>query len=454
MNKKNKKLNKFFPFQNSQKGAAMLIAVIFLLFISIAVIAGLIMPSVREYKVASESINSKKSYFLAESGIEDAFYRVLTNKPISSNETLSLDSNSVTTTINTTGSNQRTIVSLGDVKSLQRKINLLLQEGAGVGFNYGIQSGEGGFSMNGGSRINGNVYSNGNIQANSGVQITGTAIAAGATSYVGDGDGVKPNPYLGTVVVGSGGTGDAWASNVIGASVAGNLYCQTGSLNNKVCDTSKGIPPAEPMPFTEEDINNWKAEGTAGGTITGSTNCPGGYSGGNCTVGWQNASFGPGKITGNLIVNGGGTLTLTGTVYVVGTVTVTGGGHIVLPAGYSEYSATIVSDGYVLLSGGSYTGSGSAGSYLFFVSTSTCPVGAGCSGLNAINVTAGSGTIAVCAQSGTVSLSGGVSVKAVVGKTISVIGGSEVVYEEGLASPSFVSGSSGGWNVFDWRETD
>jgi hypothetical protein len=442
---------KNFQKTKTNSGAAMLIAVIFFIFISLAIISGLVMPSVREFKISNESINSKKSYFLSESGVEDAYYRILKNKPISNNETLSLDSNSATTTINTTGSNQRTIVSLGDVKNFQRKISMLLQQGAGVGFNYGIQSGVGGFSMDGGSQITGNVYSNGNIQASTGVKITGTAIAAGATSYIGDNVG---SPWMGTVVVGSGGVGNAWAYNVRGGNIAGNLYCQIGDHNNKSCDTSKGIPPAVPLPFTDENINAWKAEGTAGGTITGSTNCPGGYSGGNCTINSAGATFGPGKITGNLVVNGGGTLTLTGTLYVVGTVTVSNGAHVVLPVNYDKYSATIISDSYILLGGGSYTGSGAAGSYLFVVSTSTCPVGAGCSGYNAINVTGGSGTIAVCAQSGTVSLTGGVSVKSVVGKTISVTGGSKVIYEDGLASPSFVGGSSGGWNVLGWGETE
>lgn len=444
---------KQFKKINNQSGAAMLIAVIFFLFISLAIISGLISPTVRTFQDSSVNLKSKESYYLAESGSEDAMYRILTGKTIGTSEMITLDSNSATTTIALNGSNQKEIISLGDVSNFQRKVDLILQAGAGVGFNYGIQSGDGGFTMDGGSKITGNIYSNGNILAYSGVQITGTAIAAGATSYVGDGDGVKPNPYLGTVVIGSAGIGDAWAYNVVGGNVAGNLYCQTGSQNNKACNTTHGIPPSMPMPFTQENIDSWKAEGTAGGVITGSTKCHGGYSNGDCHVDWANGTFGPGKINGNLIVDGGGTLTLTGTVWVVGTVTVTGGGKIKLPVDYAQYSATIISDGFVSLGGGSYTGSGAAGSYLFVVSTSTCPTGAGCSGNKAISVTGGSGTIAVCAQNGTVALSGGISINSAIGKTITVTGGSKVFYEQGLASPSFQSGPSGGWNVLGWEET-
>jgi hypothetical protein len=440
--------NKSF-YKNKQKGAAMLIVVVFFIFISLAVMSGLVVPSVREFKISSETLNSKKAYFLAESGIEDAVYRIKTNKTIGTSETIYLDSSSTTTSITIPGSNQKEIISLGDVLNLKRRMGLILQSGAGVGFNYGIQAGEGGFTLTGGSKVTGNVYANGNIQASTGVQITGTAVAAGNSSYIGD----IGNTYVGTVVVGSGGVGDAWAYNIRGANVAGNLYCQIGTKNNKNCDISHGIPPTEPLPFTQENIDTWKAEGTAGGIITGSTNCPGGSSDGNCVVNYKGATFGPGKITGNLTVNGGGTLTLTGTVYVAGTITVSNGAKVKLPSNFSQYSATLISDSYVTLSGGSYTGSGSSGSYLFVVSTSTCPIGAECSGKPAINVTGGSGTIAVVAQDGTVSLNGGISINAAIGKTINVSGGANVFYETGLASPSFQNGSTGGWNVMEWKET-
>jgi hypothetical protein len=212
-----------------------------------------------------------------------------------------------------------------------------------------------------------------------------------------------------------------------------------------------------PMPFTQENIDSWKAEGTAGGVITGSTKCHGGYSNGDCHVDWANGTFGPGKINGNLIVDGGGTLTLTGTIYVVGTVTVSGGSTVKLPANYNQYSATIISDGQVVLKGGSYTGSGATGSYLFVVTTNACAGGSGCnltdSNGNALTVANGSGAIAVCAQSGTVDLGGGISIDSAVGKTISAHNGAKIFYETGLASPSFQNGPSGGWNVFSWGET-
>ena len=62
---------------NNQSGAAMLISVVFFLFLSLGIISGLVAPSVREFRNANVNLNSKKAYFLAESGSEDAMYRIL-----------------------------------------------------------------------------------------------------------------------------------------------------------------------------------------------------------------------------------------------------------------------------------------------------------------------------------------------------------------------------------------
>lgn len=594
---------------NMQSGAAMLVAVIFFLVAALSIVVGLVSPSVREYKIARDVFQSRQSFFLAESGVEDAFYRIKNSKTIGSSTTLSLGGNTATTTI-TSGYNTRTISSLGDASSRQRTSRLVTNAGAGVGFNYAIQAGAGGATINGGSTLNGNIYSNGIINAIS-ATINGSAISANSSALatdqssgsitapatpastftfgsvaasqdfaqsfqvsttgplnkiqlyikqtgspsgptvrlVADSSGspsttvlpigtgtlgtvttsyawvditftskptliagatywivldgatnaskyytlgsltdttytlgtVKLGAYSGSwtassldtyfkiytggvtgyiggatystgVQIGTGGVGDAWANTVAGATVDGNLYCTTGTNNSKSCNTTHGTAPAVGLPFTAANIQSWKDAATAGGTITGATKCPGGYTSGDCIVNYAGATFGPGKITRNLTVNGGGTLTLTGTVWVVGTITITGGGKVVLPSSYSSYSETMLSDSYISLGGGSSTGSGTSGSYLFFVSTSRCPYDTYCGGNNAITVTAGSTTVAVAAQDGTVGISGGITISSAVGNIISVTGGSTVNYNSGLASPSFTSGPAGGWNISTWGE--
>ncbi|KKS10598.1 MAG: hypothetical protein UU66_C0043G0013, partial [Parcubacteria group bacterium GW2011_GWB1_41_5] len=66
----------------------MLISVIFFLFISLAIISGLVGPTLREFRNADINLKSKQSYFLAESGVEDAFYRIKNNMAIGSSESL------------------------------------------------------------------------------------------------------------------------------------------------------------------------------------------------------------------------------------------------------------------------------------------------------------------------------------------------------------------------------
>lgn len=161
----------------NQKGAAMLTSVIFFLFISLAIIAGLVSPSVRAYKIVSADFNSKNSYFLAESGVEDAYYRIVNNIPIGSTEILNLEGNSTTTTITDSGINQKEINSLGDSFGNQRKVSIVLSTSPGVSFNYGVQVGQGGLLLVGSSGIVGNVYANGPIIGSGSSYITGTAIS-------------------------------------------------------------------------------------------------------------------------------------------------------------------------------------------------------------------------------------------------------------------------------------
>lgn len=178
-NRKDKKIK-------TNSGAAMLISIVFFLFISLSIISGLVSPSIREFKNANVNLNSKKSFFLAESGSEDAFYRILKSKPISDSEIITLDSNEVTTVITTVGGDEKQILSLGDVFNYQRQTGITLSSGAGVSFNYGVQVGQGGIDLTGSGTVNGNIYANGPITGDSSAIITGTAISANSPSLVAD----------------------------------------------------------------------------------------------------------------------------------------------------------------------------------------------------------------------------------------------------------------------------
>lgn len=243
------------------------------------------------------------------------------------------------------------------------------------------------------------------------------------------------------ITIGSGSTGDAWAHEVNNSNVSGTIYCQAASGNNKACDTSRPDPVQQPYPVSDGNIADWKSQATAGGVTNGSLS----YGGDD------EDTLGPQKIVGNLSVGSGAILEITGIVYVTGNVSVSGGGIIRLGSSYGENSGVIVADGRISITGGGQVeGSGTSGSYLMMVTTSTCPTD--CGGQPAIHASGGTGAVILNAQEGTIQFSGGAQAKQATGKTIEMSGGTTIHYETGIADMTFSSGPSGGWSLLDWQE--
>lgn len=406
----------------------MLIVVVFFLFISLAIISGLVAPSVREFKNANSAIKSRQSLFLSESGAEDAYFRLKNAKPISSSTVLALDGNTTTTTIIDSGYNEKTISSLGDVDSRQRKSELVLSAGDGASFSYGIQTGTGGFVI-GNSVIEGSVYSNGTIvSTNLNARITGSAFAAG---------GLIDDLNIGTAGEG----GDAWAAQVVDSTVIGNLYCiMDNGSNNKACDISKGgSPPEASMPITQEMIDLWKSH-TADDIHEG-----------NLIISEPTAMGGK-RITGNFTINAD--LTITDTIYVLGTIYTANGVNIYLSPSYGATLGILLTDSPVNLSNNvQFYGSGSEGSYIMLLTTSSCPT-TGCSSTNALEIANNVGAVILSAQNGTANIKNNINLNELVAKRIVIGNNATITYLSGLANASFTSGPSGGWNIQSWKEVE
>ncbi len=167
-------------------GAAMLIAIIFFLFISLAIISGLVSPTVRQYRIANDLVLSRQSFALSESGIEDVYYRLKNAKTVASSTVITFGNDTATTTISDSGYNQKTVTSLGDTSSRRRENQIVLNTGDGISFGYGVQIGIGGLTMGNGSQIQGSAYSNGNIYGSGSAAITGTAAAANTSALTAD----------------------------------------------------------------------------------------------------------------------------------------------------------------------------------------------------------------------------------------------------------------------------
>jgi len=175
-----------FSGLQTNKGQAVMTVVIFFLFISIAIVFGLAGPVIGEVKNAKDLIISKKSYFLAEAGEEDAAYRVIRGMNYSSTEEITLDGFSASTTISSVGGDEKEITSNANVSDSIRKINIILKTGVGVGFNYGAQVGYLGLEMKDNSRVNGSIYSNGNVEGSFNSIVSGDVWVAAGTASTSD----------------------------------------------------------------------------------------------------------------------------------------------------------------------------------------------------------------------------------------------------------------------------
>lgn len=566
-------------------GAAMMMFVIFLIFGSITVIVGIVGPVMREFQIAKSSLESKNTYFLSESGVEDALYRLKNNRQISASETIVLGTSTTTTTITDINSNQKSIESLGDTNSYQRKIAMVINKGDGASFNYGIQTGTGGITMASNARVVGNVYSNGDITGSG--SITGSATAANSAAVVADQTngtgtpaydvtfgnsattediaqsfavstssplnkvqlyikkvstpsnatvkivndnsgapgstviatgtlsastvgtsygwidvnfttnptlsvsptaywliidttysatkyyvlGANSNGYAGGVgkigksggtwnnttpsgldmffqmyiggftglingiTVGTGTTGNAYAHTITNSTIKGTNYCQTGTGNNKACNTTLADPVQTGMPISDQNISDWKDNAAAGGTNNG-----------NYSASGTSKTLGPKKIVGNLTVDNGGTLSMSGTLWVTGNLSVNNNGHMNLVSGYGSNDGVIIVDGTIDIgNNATFTGSGTSGSYILALSTSYSS--------SAITLGNNAGAVVLYAANGTITASNNATAKELNGYNIVLGNNTTITYDSGLANLNFVSGPSGSYTISSWKET-
>jgi len=569
--------------QKQQAGNVMIIVMLLFVVLSLSVAGGLVTPVLSANRIATNNLESKRSYYAAESGVEDVLYRLMNSLSVSSSESLVLGAQTATTTLTDVFGGGKEIQSIGDSHDRNRTISVELIQGEGVSFPYGMQSGQGGITMANNSQVNGSVYSNGPITGSG--TITGSATSANSAALYADqqnGSGTPPNGivfgnanstqdfaqsfqvsqtevlnkiqvyikktstpsnvtlritadnngnpsstslatgtlsaslvstnygwvdvtpssaiqlavgttywivldgstnstryytigadsgyanggakigtfnslwsatspsgldaffkvYLGGlqglisgITVGSAGVGNAYAHTVNNATIAGTNYCQTGSGNNKACNTSLPDPVALDMPVSDQNIEDWKEAAEAGGTYSGTY-----------TVNGTTASFGPKKITGDLAVTNGATLTVTGTLWVQGNINISNNATVRLSSGYGAASGVIVTDGTISISNNvTFSGSGTTGSYLLALSTS--------SSTDAISVGNNAGTVILYAANGTVNVSNNAGAREINGYKINLSNNAIINYESGLTNLNFVNGPSGGLTIQSWKET-
>jgi hypothetical protein len=204
------------------------------------------------------------------------------------------------------------------------------------------------------------------------------------------------------------------------------------------------------MPISEANVSQFKADAVAGGTISGDYTPSGGSS-----------SLGPKEITGNLTVPGGHILTITGTVWVHGYITLGNSAQVRLHPNYGTYSGLILSDGYIYIDNGViFSGSGQSGSYIMALTTNDCngtgsPTGQPCTSNNsAMYVANNAQNVILYAANGQMRLRQNVATYEATAYRLYLEENATVTYESGLADARFSSGPGGTFKILSWQEIE
>ena len=424
------------------RGQIILLALVFFA-ISLSIAAALTSYVVTYSQSERRAVAQTQALLLAEAGIEQAAYQLNINPSYTGETNTALGNGTFTVAVTSIDGATKQITATGYVAgplgvTVYKQIRTKVSKNASwVTFYYGTQAGQGGLIMANNSGLIGNLYANGNVTGSNGAYITGDAYVASSTGTItnmcigGSGSGCTASTPVGR----------ANAHTVNSSTVTGTLYCQSGSGNNKACNTSQADPPYEDLPIDDANITQWKNDAAAGTVING-----------NYTINSGSVTLGPTKINGNLIIGGSAVVTLANTVWVTGNITFSGSGggaQVKLSNTYGSQSGIIIADGVISLGNNvTFQNSGTSGSYIMILSTSSCDEGTSaspCNSKNAIDVSNNASIIIANAQKGTVSFANNASVKEVVGYKIRLKNNVVIQYGSGLPNTLFSSGVGGSW---------
>lgn len=416
-------MNKNIILKNNS-GQAAITTVIFFVIISVIIGSGLASLGIKQIQSSRVLIKSIKAYAASESGLEDVVLRSTNGMNVDLTETLIVGGSEIETVTQDIGETKE-INSVADNENIIRKSKIVLVQdinGVGVSFGFGAHVGDGGIILNNGSTVDGNVFSNGNMISDSNGKVLGTIKVSGVGNKV-KGGKIYGNAYA-DICENSYITGDFHGLSKFSCAVLGSTI-------------NENPPNPIPLPITEDEINSFKQAAEEGGIL--STQQISGE-----------VSLGPVKIDGNLIIGNAGVLTITGTIWVTGYVTIENNAIIKLDPLYGSSSGVLLSDGVINISNNNLSsGSGEEGSYLMFLSTS--------SSNPAIDIKNNGAADIVYTSNGYIHLENNTKMHQVTGYGIDLANNAVVTYEDGLADVDFINDVGSGtpgvfWSIENWRE--
>lgn len=429
------------------KGAALLTFVIFFLLASTILVMGIARSAYESLSEARMLHESKRSFYAAEAGIEDAVYRLRDNRSYSNTETFTIDGILVSTSrVHVVDSYEITAEAIAN--GATRRNMVVLVVGDGASFNFGLQSGNGGVTLSNNSAIYGNLYSNGTVRGQGSATIYGDVISSGPTGLV---DSVTA-------------TGSVWSHSITASDITGNAYYYSaGTISGTIVDgiqyPDSPDQPSEDMPIPDSMIEGWKANIVATGTVISAVSP-------ECSSGTYvidtNTTIGNVKIECDVEMNkqgGGTTIVLTGPIWVEGNLSFSQGPSIVASSSLGSISVPIIVDdepnratsSKISINQSTTFSSGNAQSYIVLISMNNDSENGGLE--TAIDLAqSANGKVLVYAPHGRISMGNSISLKEATAHQIDVNNGAHIIYESGLMSLLFTGGPGGGYVISSWDE--
>lgn len=424
------------------KGQIILLALIFT-GIFMAVSAALIGYLTAYSRFERAAVAAAQALAIAEGAFDLATYTLNQNPAYGGETGTALGAGTFSVAVSSIDPNTKRLTATGHVpnsqnptatKTIQADLSL---NNSVISFHYGIQAGNGGFTLNNSSSVTGNVFSSGPVIGSN-------------TNYI-YGDVISSGP--GGLVYGIHATSSVYVHTIGGASqqtiVDKDAYYVT-KTNTTVSGVSYPGSPDQPsadLPISDEQIAEWETIAASGGTIT---SCD---AQGNYTIS-SSMSLGPVKIACNVVIKStSGVLTVTGPLWVTGDITLQTGPTVKISPSLGSENVAIIADdpgnpagGGVITVGQNavFLGSGSPGSFVFLISQNRSAEMGG--EVVAISLSQGASALVAYASHGLLTLSQSVNVKEATGYRIALSQSAAVTYDSGLPNTVFQSGPGASWS--------
>ncbi len=250
--------------------------------------------------------------------------------------------------------------------------------------------------------------------------------------------------------------GNAHAHSIVSSDITGDAYYETisGSTVGGVSYPGSPDPAVEALPISDGNITDWENDALGINPSLPASLCTQPVS----------ITIGGGVLDCDFTPANGITITLNGTLWVKGDITLGVGTKVILGSGYGTKSGVIIADNpgsestsgkiltdnNVIICGSQGLNGGdcfpSVGSYILMLSKHS---GAATYAINVRNNTNGA---IFYAHLGTAHINNGAGLKEVTAYKLELAPTAVVTYESGLANASFTSGPGAGWQIHNWNE--